>query len=58
MKIGPEEAGLFKKWKQEEGRSKKQIEAKNKVVEEGDTELVSPPSIFKNGSWQFSIIPF
>ena len=44
MKIGPEEAGLFKKWKQEDGRSKKQIEAKSKVVDEQVSELVSPPA--------------
>ena len=28
MKISPEEIGLFKKWKQEQGRSKKQLKAK------------------------------
>jgi len=36
MKISPEEVGLFKKWKQEQGRSKKQLRVKQDEDEEED----------------------
>jgi len=38
MKISPEEVGLFKKWKQEQGRSKKQLRLKQEDYEDEDEE--------------------
>jgi len=38
MKISPEEVGLFKKWKQEQGRSKKQLRVKQEDYDDEDEE--------------------
>merc|ERR1712032_976832 len=38
MKISPEEVGLFKKWKQEQGRSKKQLKVKQEDYDDEDEE--------------------
>jgi len=38
MKISPEEVGLFKKWKQEQGRSKKQLRLKQEDYDEDEDE--------------------
>merc|ERR1719356_360139 len=38
MKISPEEVGLFKKWKQEQGRSKKQLRAQEENYDDDEEE--------------------